>query len=134
MQNKNGFTLIEVMVSLLLSLLIFLAVMQVALMGMNYNMTNALRDEAVNVAEQQMNQVRNQVSSVAGFTALGNPPLAPFTISRNFRNVSNFNYTVNQVVAVLNANNKQVTITVTWPWKGQNTTHIVNTVLRMPGT
>lgn len=57
--NKKGLTLIEVMVALVVLLLVFLALMQTALVSIDSNMINVLRDEAVNIAEEQMSNQRN---------------------------------------------------------------------------
>jgi type IV pilus assembly protein PilV len=58
--NKKGLTLVEVMIALVVLLLVFLALMQTALVSIDSNMINALRDEAVNIAEEKMNDERNK--------------------------------------------------------------------------
>jgi len=55
----EGFTLVEVMIALVITLLVFLALMQTALVGIDSNMRNVLRDEAVKIAEMRMNEMRN---------------------------------------------------------------------------
>jgi type IV pilus assembly protein PilV len=123
MRNKKGFTLVEVMIALVVVLLVFLALMQTALVGIDSNMINILRDEAVSIAEMRMNEARNQP-----FDSLVTTP--PETVSRNFRNITNFSYTVTRTVTDLNADNKQVNITVTWEWKGNPYTHSITSILR----
>ena len=56
--DKKGLTLIEVMVALIVLLLVFLALMQTALLSIDSNMINVLRDEAVNIAEEQMSDCK----------------------------------------------------------------------------
>ena len=58
--NKRGMSLVEVMIALLVMLLVFFALMQTALVGIDSNMLNSLRSEAVNVAEMRMNEARNE--------------------------------------------------------------------------
>ena len=129
LSDKRGLTLLEVMIALVILLLVSLALMQTALVSINSNMTNIMRDEAVSIAEQSMNEARN-----TPFTNLVGTSNA--TVLRNFRNVTNFPYTVTTAVADLNLDNKQVNITVTWEWKektvanGNPYTHRISTILR----
>lgn len=126
----EGFTLVEVMIALVVSLLVFLALMQTALVGIDSNMKNVLRDEAVRIAEMKMNEERNKDfdSLIAGTSSE--------SITRNIRNVQNFSFTVNRTITDLNADNKQINITVIWEWKentianGNPYTHVINTILR----
>lgn len=59
MRNKRGLTLVEVMIALVIFLFVFLALMQTALVSIDANMINSLRNEAVNIAEIRMNKARN---------------------------------------------------------------------------
>jgi len=130
LKNKKGLTLIEVMISLIVLLLVFLALMQTALVSIDSNMVNVLRDEAVNVAEEQMNVARNTPfdNLLAGVTDVSPPP-------RSLRNVAE-TYTVTRTVTDVNAETKQVIINVTWDWKdrtagnGNPYTHTISAMLR----
>ena len=128
--NKKGLTLVEVMIALVVLLVVSLALMQTALVSISSNMTNVLRDEAVNIAEMRMNEARNtSFDSLAAGTTSG-------TVSRTLRNITNFSYTVTRTVTDLNSDNKQVNITVLWEWKentvanGNPFTHSVTTIVR----
>jgi prepilin-type N-terminal cleavage/methylation domain-containing protein len=57
--NKKGLTLVEVMIALVVLLIVSLALMQTALVSIDANMNNSMRDEAVSVAEMRMNEARN---------------------------------------------------------------------------
>jgi prepilin-type N-terminal cleavage/methylation domain-containing protein len=143
--NKTGFTLVEVMIALVITLLVFLALMQTALVGIDSNMRNVVRDEAVKIAEMRMNEMRNIpfVSVVSdsgsltgydcptGFSSTGVP------VERNLRNIQGFDFCTNLVCQELggdgdcatdDANNKQVNITIGWKWKGENYTHRITTI------
>jgi len=130
--NKKGLTLVEVMIALVVLLLVFLALMQTALVSIDSNMINALRDEAVNIAEEKMNDERNKT-----FDSII-PSAAPEAVSRSIRNIpsAKLNYKAARTVTLLNADSKQVTITVTWDWKdktvanGTEYKHTISTVLR----
>jgi hypothetical protein len=95
------------------------------------NMINVLRDEAVNIAEEQMNDARN-----TPFDNIVSVPAAPVT--RNIRNISNFAYSIARTVSNLNADSKQIVITVTWDWKtrtaagGNPYTHVISSIVRRP--
>ena len=141
----EGFTLVEVMIALVITLLVFLALMQTALVGIDSNMRNILRDEAVSIAEMRINEAMNIpfVSLVSdsgslsgydcptGFSSTGVP------VERNLRNISGFDFCTNLTCsdfgidtscATDDSDNKQVNITIGWRWKGENYTHRVSTI------
>ena len=57
--NKSGLTLVEVIVALTICLIVFFALMQTALVSIEANTANSLRDEAVAIAADRMNTARN---------------------------------------------------------------------------
>ncbi len=136
MLNKKGFTLVEVMIALVVVLVVFLALMQTALIGIDSNMINALRDEAVSIAEQRMNELRNRPFDDFDLNgALDPDPLTiNQTINRNLRNISNFPFKTIATIDALDTDNKQINITVTWEWKektvanGNPYTHSITTI------
>ncbi len=127
--DKKGMTLVEVLIAMVVLLLVSLAMMQTALVSIDSNMINVLRAEAVSIAEERMNEARN--TAFDGLTTG-----APETVLRGFRNITNFSYTVTRTITDLNADNKQVNITVTWEWKektvadGNPYTHSITSILR----
>ena len=150
----EGFTLVEVMIALVIVLLVFLALMQTALVGIDSNMRNVLRDEAVKIAEMRMNEARSIpfVSLVSDSAS----PLSDYDSScdsgcndcptgfstgkcrcRNLRNISKFKFCTNLTCQELggdgdcttnDADNKQMNITIGWKWKGDNYTHRITTI------
>ena len=124
--DKRGFSQVELMISLVLLLLVFLALAQTALVSIDSNMTNILRDEAVSVAEMKMNEARD-----TGFDTLLAVTTTE-TVNRDFRSITNFQYTATRTVTDLNLNNKQIDIMVTWNWKGNPYTHTISTIVRRP--
>lgn len=134
--NKNGMTLIEVLVALLILMVVALAAMQTALVGMRSNLQNSQRDEAVNIVDQRMNELRSMATGT--FFNGGTPNIGDLTtiinyteptISRNFRSAS-MTYTLTRTVSLINADTKQVTLLITWPTPGAKYTHSVTTILR----
>jgi prepilin-type N-terminal cleavage/methylation domain-containing protein len=131
-QNNKGLTLIEVLIAMVVFLLVSLAMMQTALVGIDSNMINVLREEAVKIAEEAMIEARNEPfdSLVEGTTTLP-------TVSRNLRNTMR-PFTVARAVTDHGDNNKEINILVTWEWKDQTVahgnpyTHSITTILRRP--
>jgi prepilin-type N-terminal cleavage/methylation domain-containing protein len=142
--NKKGVTLVEVMIALVVLLLVFLALMQTALVSISYNMNNVLRDEAVSIAEMRLNDAKSQgVTNVQSDATnafimkddLGNnidpaakcPSTWPFGqtgvyVERTLKNVQSFGFCTNVDVQTI-GDGKQVTVLVGWKWKGQDFTH-----------
>jgi Tfp pilus assembly protein PilV len=121
----TGLTLVEVMIALVIVPLVFLALMQTALVSIEANTVNLLREEAVSIAEMRMNQSRNLPFDSLVSDASSVP------VTRNIRNITG-GFTFNTLMAVtdLGGDNKQVNIAVTWQWKGNPYTHSITTIRR----
>lgn len=122
--NNKGMTLIEVMISLLILMIVALALMQTALVGMSTNLQNSLRDEAVNIVDLRMNELRN-----AAFDSISLGTAVETTIARTFRGAS-VSYVPTRTVTSINADTKQITLSVAWTYRGGNNTHSVTTIMR----
>jgi prepilin-type N-terminal cleavage/methylation domain-containing protein len=125
--NNKGMTLIEMLIALTLLLITSLAMMQTSLLAIQTNLVNSLRDEAVNVAELRMNELRNLQFDSLTFTGATGVVEAPIT--RNIRAAS-FSFGLRRTVADINLDTKQVTVTVTWSYKSVPYTHSITTILR----
>jgi type IV pilus assembly protein PilV len=124
MLNKKGLTLVEVLIALVVLLLVSLAMMQTALVSIDSNMLNVLRDEAVSIAEMRMSDARN-----IPFDTL--VPDGPIPVSTKIRTIAGgFSYTTTRAVTPFGSDNKQVDIAVNWTWKGQNYTHTISTIVK----
>jgi prepilin-type N-terminal cleavage/methylation domain-containing protein len=150
--NKKGLSLVEVMIALVIFLFVFFALMQTALVGIDANMINSLRNEAVNIAEMRMNEaksipfkriVRDPNSLSAGGCASADCPTGfsatGVCVPKDVRSISSFKFCTNLTCTEFGgdgdcatddtgADNKQVNITVGWKWKGENYTHSITTV------
>lgn len=122
--DKKGLTLVEVMIALLVLLVVSLALMQTALVSIDANMTNILRDEAVSIAEMRMNEARSTPFDTLVSETVDIP------IARNLRNVTGFTYATRMTVTNLGIDDRQVNIAVGWIWKGENYTHNITTIVR----
>lgn len=149
--DKKGMTLVEVLIAMLVLLFVSLAMMQTALVSIDSNMINVLRDEAVNIAEMRMSEARNlpftettdnllsDVSdgNVQTFPACATataPAAGPYLvlITRNIRNITNFSYGTMRTVTQIDTDdiNREVTILVRWEFRNICYTHGISTVLK----
>ncbi|HEU4949153.1 MAG TPA: type II secretion system protein [Candidatus Deferrimicrobiaceae bacterium] len=126
--SASGMTLVEVLVSLVIVFVVFLGLRASGLVVLNENIKNELRDEAVSVADQAVQDARHTV-----FDNLATLPAD--NVLRLVRNV-NRPFTVTRTVANLDGDNKQVTINVAWTRiEGSQTrsyTHQAATIVRRP--
>jgi prepilin-type N-terminal cleavage/methylation domain-containing protein len=112
LKNNGGMTLIEVMVAMAIVFIVFLGMSSAGIVVLDQNIKNSQRDEAVSVAEMELQDVRNTPFNVL--------TLAPDNVSVSIDNVSrqirrlNMNYGVWRTVTHLDVNNLQVSIRVTW--------------------
>jgi type II secretory pathway pseudopilin PulG len=126
-------TIIETMISIVILMVVSLALMKTSLLGMKTNVQNALRDEAVNIVEMRIDQLRNLPFPVApainDLTATVDAVEAPVT--RTLRAFTT-TYTPTRTIADLDlsADSKQITMSVSWVYSGQTFTHAVTTILR----
>ncbi len=134
--NSKGVTLVEVMISMVILLIVFMGLIQASLLTINHNMRNEVRDEAVRVGAASMALLRsfnyscgeldpvlsaalvNGTLSNCGYT----PPLATATLNtptRNFRNLG-VQYTVTKGIVATTSNTKQFKVTVQWRYPGDD--------------
>lgn len=59
--NNKGLTLVEVMIALSVFLLVFMGLFQTALLSIEHNMKNILRDEAVNIAAARVEEAKSML-------------------------------------------------------------------------
>lgn len=140
--NKKGVSLIEVMIALLIFLIINIAVMQTSLISIESNLKNELRDEAVRIASDRMEEARNIAfdnlvsDPVPGdnfeIKACKKTPVSDTSnyslkITRNIRNNS-FNFGSRRTVTDFGMDTKQISILVRWEYKGDCYSHSITSV------
>jgi prepilin-type N-terminal cleavage/methylation domain-containing protein len=122
MKNNRGMTLIEVMIAIVITFIVFLGLSGSGLFVLNENIKNSLRDEAVSVAGMEMEQVRN-TSFESLYSAPGTQSID--NVVRQIRGL-NVNYGVTRTVTILDFNNLQVSINVAWTRTENNQTKSYN--------
>ena len=142
LSNKNGATLIELIIALGILAIVAVALMQSSILVLQTSVQNEMRDEAVRLAEHRMNELR---SGPGGFDGAdpggGNLDLlaVPATVTyptdtRRIRSVPNFPFTVSKDVVSLDVNTKQVKVTVEWQFRGRPYSHIIMSIVRRYGS
>ncbi len=120
--DEQGTSLVEILIAMLLTAIVFSGLIQSALLVSNKNVENLLRDEAISVAEEVMTDARN-----VSFASLAS---GASTTTRDMRGMNAFPFNFRRTVTPLDVNNKQVDITVSWSRKGINYQHNISTVVR----
>jgi type IV pilus assembly protein PilV len=94
MQNKSGFTLVEVLVAIVIMMVGLLGLLQSVNIALETNFKNQQRDEVVRVGESVMNDMRGKTFGIASST--------PLKVPSKLRN-SNNSYTVMRTVTPITA-------------------------------
>jgi pilin/secretion family protein with methylation motif len=122
--NNKGVTLIEILLSIVLTAIVFGGLLKSSLLVVNNNIENLLRDEAVNIAGEKMNEARD-----LPFASLLSDP-ADVPVVRNFRSITGFQFATRRTIVAIDSNTKQVTISVSWIRKGVPHNHNITTLIR----
>jgi prepilin-type N-terminal cleavage/methylation domain-containing protein len=120
-QKNRGFTLVEVLVAIAFLTISMLAVLHALGLSVEHNMKNIIMDEAVRIAEQKMNELRN--TPIASLTSSTQSPLL-----RTFRNVT-ISYNVNWIVQNLSADSRTIQVLVQWRWKNIDHQHSATSIV-----
>jgi type IV pilus assembly protein PilV len=135
MSNKSGSTLIEVLVAMGILAIVAVALMQSSILVLQTSVQNEMRDEAVRLAEQRMNELRSGPGGFDGadpssgnLDLLAGPVTYP-VIERQIRN-ARVPFTVSKNVVDLDINTKQVTVTVAWKFRGRQYDHSILSIVR----
>jgi prepilin-type N-terminal cleavage/methylation domain-containing protein len=107
LRSNGGFSLIEVMVSLAIISIVFIALADTSIVSLDYNMNNLVREDAVRIADNFMETARNTPFASLATTA------TPLHVYRNVRGKA-VDYSVTQTISMLDGNNTQVAVEVTW--------------------
>lgn len=123
--GTDGFTIVELMVSLVLLLFISLALMQTALVGMDSTTRNMLRDEGVQIAQQKLDNLRNVQYSKLVSVYNGTSG----TVTRKLRNINQV-YSVSNTVTSTSTGVSivRMNVLVSWSWRGQSYDTSLSTV------
>jgi len=124
--NKNGFTLVEFLVAVLILTVGLLGLLQTVNYAISHNMTNQLRQEAIMLADERMNLQKSKPFALISTTPAPYQRLdmAQRTINKGFHN-----YSVATNNADLTGQSKHIDIRVTWKYKGVNYNHSISSLV-----
>ena len=124
-RHNKGVTLVEVMISLVILLIVFMGLIQASLLSMQSNMKNVLRDEAVRITSDRMARLRSIAFTDALLAETGNKTCATLaddtTFTTSVRN-ANVTFTIKKEVTstTLDADHKRISLSTSWAWQGEN--------------
>jgi len=110
--SESGMTLVEVIVAMAIVFIVFLGLSSAGLVVIDQNIKNSLRDEAVSVAEMEMEDVRSiPFAIIANDNHVATRKIRGLNVAYNVvRTVANPNGTTPPT----DPNNRRVTVSVTW--------------------
>lgn len=109
--NNKGVTLVEVMISLVIFLIVFMGLMQTALLSIDGNVRNVQRDEAITIANGELDDLKN-----FPFGTLTTPDPPCRKVFRDFRNIRK-DYNVCDTITDLGSDTKTINVVVGWDHK-----------------
>jgi type IV pilus assembly protein PilV len=129
-RSNGGFTLIELMVAMVITLVSLLGLLQAINLMTVQNLSNATRDEALQVAEEKMNELRTRPFSL--ISTVPNRALypgidstthqwPPDAVRSRLRGV-NTNYTVLKSAQSISSASTLLQVAVRWKFKNASTT------------
>ncbi len=118
--SRKGFTLVEVLVALVILSIAMLGVLDAMAIAMQQNVELYCRDEAVRIAEQDMNQVRNTL-----FTGIGN---SNYNVSRTYKQFQK-TFTVQRTVTAYSGNSYSVQVQVSYTINGRAHAHNATSIV-----
>jgi type IV pilus assembly protein PilV len=124
--KKDGFTLIELLVSIVILMVGLLGLLQTINFAMSTNVENFLRNEALVVASDKMNEKRSIRFSSLYSSASNNPSLQ--NIKRDTRGIAK-NYSTITNVYARTPKTVEVEVRVSWKYKNIQKNHLVSTVV-----
>ena len=117
--SSSGFTLIEVMVAMVITLVGLLGLLQSVNLATEHNIKNALRDEAVQVGEDYLSDLRGRpLANISGVR------IVPSRLRGNQKS-----FVVTQSTNVMsNSNARELIVRVSWSYKNVSSHHEVRTI------
>ena len=120
--NNRGMSLLEVMIATIFLMVVSLALVQTSLLGFHENLRNSLREEAVRIADERIGDLRGRAFTETFTDPLLNAGVTAATVTRKLRSFQK-DFSVTTTITDLTTNNKQITVGVTWNYKGSQFGH-----------
>jgi prepilin-type N-terminal cleavage/methylation domain-containing protein len=120
--NSRGVSLVEVMISLVILLIVFMGLLQASMLSIDQNLRNVIRDEALRLASEEMNLAKS-----IPFDSLAT--LAAFDMTRSFRSLTQ-TYTLTRTVTGMGTTDKQITVNIAYTYRGETPSYNLTSLVR----
>jgi type IV pilus assembly protein PilV len=122
--TENGFTLIEVLMAMLIMIVGLLSLLQAINVALEYNTENQLREAAVHLGEEKMNDLRIQPFDTLKTT----PPSAIIHVTRKVRGIDrNFDVERYALPTSVKSDTMDLQVRVKWTYKNVKSVHSLET-------
>jgi type IV pilus assembly protein PilV len=125
-------SLIEIIIAMLILMVVSMALLQTGLLGVQENLRNSLREEAVRIADQRIGDLRGRAYySQISFDPMLNSGFTTTTVTRYLRSFQK-DFTVDTNIDDVNTtftSNKLVSVKVSWSHKGTLYDHTTTVML-----
>ncbi len=122
--NRAGFTLVELLAAMVIMMVGLLGLLQTVNVALLHNMTNQLRGDGIQVADEQMALEMTKPFDLISTNATPNTKTIRRDINLTFKN-----YSVTRMGTAVSSNTKSVVVTVGWKYKGQSYSHSISSLL-----
>jgi type IV pilus assembly protein PilV len=123
--NRHGFTLIEVLMAIVILMVGMLGMLQAINVAMDKNLENVFRTEAVMLADDKMMSVRSLAFNSVS-TTVANPPKIQEV--RSVRGIQKI-YSTQKIVTQATTKSKEIIINVTWQKRKVPYSHSVSSLI-----
>ncbi len=120
--NKQGFTLVEILIAMVIILIAMLGMYKVTVLSIDGNVRNVIRNEGVKITEEVMNRLRAipfDELTEGTWTDMTNLGYTASTVTRTFRNMT-VSYAISITVNAPSSEFKVIEVVVGWDYKGEN--------------
>jgi prepilin-type N-terminal cleavage/methylation domain-containing protein len=128
LSNKKGFSIIELLIAMVILFIGMTSMLDALGRYLQINLDNAIRNEAMRIAQEQMIGFRNVSFATIQPAGTGANDYPLVTVARNFRKFSQ-NFNVNRRIQRISANSVYAQIHVTWQTRGINHQHSIASLL-----
>jgi type IV pilus assembly protein PilV len=126
--NKNGFTLIEVMVAMMIMMVGMLALLQTVNISIAHNNSNKLRNDAVRIADERIGiELTKAFNSVASGTESVTIDNVQYSVVKNVSNLTTHSIATDRI-----SGSKSLRVEISWNDSGKTKKHSLSTTIVEP--
>jgi type II secretory pathway pseudopilin PulG len=131
-RGRGGVTLVELVVAMAVLFIVSLGLLETARIAVEFNVRNAIREEAVRVAEQTLDDQVRTNSFAALYAAAGAPPGTTVSLGKVTREIRRLNvtYDVQRTLTRLNANIVRIAVQASYTRRGATVPVVMTSLVR----